>query len=224
MPPRCWSNTTGRTITVLTIASTSILARSGTAGQRSWPTSCGDRRTLDEIVVTAAWTCTKMRSDGFGGSIMRITATGIQHCSTSDMLEALREQPISPSGTDVDGHETRRRHRGDRLIGELGQLHAAPARVAMARCQRAHREADRASRPAGRRRSQLTPAQAGLSTQPAIIRACRATAGPMKRAFSTGDIPMAHDDPFHHRPFRQHRIVVGPRPRRNGFPVRRARQ
>jgi len=78
-----------------------------------WPTILADivRRstTLDEIVVTAAWTCTKMRSDGFGGSIMRITATGIQHCSTSDMLEALREQPISPSGTDVDGHETRRR-------------------------------------------------------------------------------------------------------------------
>ncbi|MCW0234058.1 MAG: hypothetical protein OJJ21_10705 [Ferrovibrio sp.] len=30
--------------------------------------------TLDEIVVTAAFTCTKMRADGFGGSVMRITA------------------------------------------------------------------------------------------------------------------------------------------------------
>lgn len=46
--------------------------------------------TLDEIVVTSAFTCTKMRPDGFGGSVMRITADSIQYASTLDMLEDLR--------------------------------------------------------------------------------------------------------------------------------------
>lgn len=44
--------------------------------------------TIDEIVVTAAFTCTKMRPDGFGGSVMLITADAIRYSSTMDMLEA----------------------------------------------------------------------------------------------------------------------------------------
>lgn len=65
--------------------------------------------TIDEIVITTAWTCTKMRSDGFGGSVMLITAEAILYRSTADMLEELREQPQPPGPEDVSGHETRRR-------------------------------------------------------------------------------------------------------------------
>ncbi|RFB76633.1 hypothetical protein [Methylovirgula sp. 4M-Z18] len=43
--------------------------------------------TLDEIVVTTAFTCTKMRPDGFGGSVMLITADAIRSRSTTDILE-----------------------------------------------------------------------------------------------------------------------------------------
>ncbi len=43
--------------------------------------------TVDEIVVTTAFTCTKMRPDGFGGSVMLITADAIRYRSTTDILE-----------------------------------------------------------------------------------------------------------------------------------------
>ncbi|AEI04532.1 hypothetical protein OCA5_pHCG300870 (plasmid) [Afipia carboxidovorans OM5] len=43
--------------------------------------------TIDEIVVTSAFTCTRMRPNGFGGSVMLITADAIRYCSTADMLE-----------------------------------------------------------------------------------------------------------------------------------------
>jgi hypothetical protein len=43
--------------------------------------------TIDEIVVTAAFTCTKMRPDGFGGSVMLITADAIRYRSTTEVLE-----------------------------------------------------------------------------------------------------------------------------------------
>jgi hypothetical protein len=43
--------------------------------------------TIDEIIVTSAFTCTKMRPDGFGGSVMLITAEAIRYRSTIDMLE-----------------------------------------------------------------------------------------------------------------------------------------
>lgn len=45
--------------------------------------------TIDEVVVTAAFTCSKMRPDGFGGSVMRITSDAIQYSSTTDMLEKM---------------------------------------------------------------------------------------------------------------------------------------
>ena len=41
---------------------------------------------IDEIVITTAFTCTKMRPDGFGGSVMLITADAIRYRST-DILE-----------------------------------------------------------------------------------------------------------------------------------------
>ncbi|MCZ0738452.1 hypothetical protein [Phreatobacter sp. AB_2022a] len=64
--------------------------------------------TLEEIVATSAWTCSRMRPDGWGGAIMRITTDAIQYRSTSDMLEDMREQPHPPDTEDDDGLETRR--------------------------------------------------------------------------------------------------------------------
>lgn len=43
--------------------------------------------TVDEIVVTTAFTCTKMRPDGFGGSVMLVTADAIRYRSTTEILE-----------------------------------------------------------------------------------------------------------------------------------------
>ena len=42
---------------------------------------------IDEIVVTTSYTCTRMRPDGFGGSVMLITANAIRYRSTVDVLE-----------------------------------------------------------------------------------------------------------------------------------------
>ncbi|PRD43524.1 hypothetical protein C5748_09630 [Phyllobacterium phragmitis] len=56
---------------------------------------------LDEIVVTAAFTCTKMRPDGFGGSVMRITSDAIQYNSTTDMLEKMWNTPASTTVPDT---------------------------------------------------------------------------------------------------------------------------
>jgi len=72
---------------------------------------------LDEIVVTAAFTCTKMRADGFGGSVMRITKTAIQYSSTTDMLERMwNEHPTQPApdtgSNETGGHDTRSRLEG----------------------------------------------------------------------------------------------------------------
>ena len=44
-------------------------------------------RTLDHITVVSAFTCTKMRPDGFGGMAVLITADAIKGKSTHDMLE-----------------------------------------------------------------------------------------------------------------------------------------
>lgn len=42
---------------------------------------------IEEIVVTTSFTCTKMRPDGFGGSVMLITAEAIRYRSTTEILE-----------------------------------------------------------------------------------------------------------------------------------------
>ncbi|MCA1867693.1 DUF1419 domain-containing protein [Agrobacterium genomosp. 3] len=58
--------------------------------QGGWPEILQDivRRsnTIEEIVVWAAFTCSKMCADGFGGSVMRITGTAIQYSSTTDRI------------------------------------------------------------------------------------------------------------------------------------------
>lgn len=64
---------------------------------------------LDEIVVTAAFTCSRMRPDGFGGSVTRITATDIRYQSTTDMLSDMRATSITLPTDDASGQETRRR-------------------------------------------------------------------------------------------------------------------
>lgn len=44
-------------------------------------------RTLDHITVVSAFTCTKMRPDGFGGMAVLVTADTIKGKSTHDILE-----------------------------------------------------------------------------------------------------------------------------------------
>lgn len=48
--------------------------------------------TLDHVVVITAFTCTKMRPDGFGGMATLITASAIRAKSTNDILEEFRSQ------------------------------------------------------------------------------------------------------------------------------------
>lgn len=64
--------------------------------------------TIDEIVVTAAFTCSRMRPDGFGGSVTRITAGDIRYQSTTDMLNDMRGASSLPPAADA-GQDTRRR-------------------------------------------------------------------------------------------------------------------
>jgi hypothetical protein len=45
------------------------------------------RSSLDHVEVEAAWTCSKMRPDGFGGAATLITADDIQSVSTTGWLE-----------------------------------------------------------------------------------------------------------------------------------------
>jgi hypothetical protein len=45
------------------------------------------RSALDFIEVETAWTCTKMRPDGFGGAATLITADAIEGMSTSSWLD-----------------------------------------------------------------------------------------------------------------------------------------
>lgn len=46
--------------------------------------------TLDEIVVTMSFTCSRMRPNGFGGAVTLITADTIAGKSTVELLEDLR--------------------------------------------------------------------------------------------------------------------------------------
>jgi hypothetical protein len=48
--------------------------------------------TLDDIEVVAAWTCTKMRPDGFGGMATLITADAIETMSTASFLDEARSR------------------------------------------------------------------------------------------------------------------------------------
>ena len=47
---------------------------------------------LDDIEVVAAWICTKMRPDGFGGMATLITADAIEAMSTASFLDEARNR------------------------------------------------------------------------------------------------------------------------------------
>ena len=53
--------------------------------------------TIDEIVVTTSFTCTKMRPDGFGGSVMLITDKAIRYRSTTEILEEFWNEAVKAS-------------------------------------------------------------------------------------------------------------------------------
>lgn len=61
-----------------------------------WPSVLQDivRRSpdLDHLTVTMAFTCSKMRPDGFGGLAMLITASSIRSESTSTLFERFYEE------------------------------------------------------------------------------------------------------------------------------------
>jgi hypothetical protein len=46
-------------------------------------------RTIDYISVVSSYMCSRMRPDGFGGSVTVITGEGVFFCSTHDMEEQL---------------------------------------------------------------------------------------------------------------------------------------
>ncbi len=55
--------------------------------------------TLQEIVVTTSFMCSKMAPDGFGGAICLITADHVIEKSTNDMLEDFRADLDQPKAT-----------------------------------------------------------------------------------------------------------------------------
>lgn len=62
-------------------------------------------RTLDHITVVSAFTCTKMRPDGFGGMAVLITADAIKGKSTHDILEDfLAEESVCSVPPDAGSH------------------------------------------------------------------------------------------------------------------------
>ena len=56
-------------------------------GKPSSRTSCAARRPLRYITAVTAFTCTEMRSDGFGGMAVLITASEVISKSTDEILQ-----------------------------------------------------------------------------------------------------------------------------------------
>jgi hypothetical protein len=57
---------------------------------------CKRQPSVPEIVIHQAFACSKMRSDGFGGGIIRVTAGAIQTESAQSMLKKMRaEAPVA---------------------------------------------------------------------------------------------------------------------------------
>jgi len=57
------------------------------------------RSALDFIEVEAAWTCSKMRPDGFGGAATLITVDAIESVSTAGWLDEAISRVMRPAGT-----------------------------------------------------------------------------------------------------------------------------
>lgn len=58
------------------------------------------RSALDYVEVEAAWTCSKMRPDGFGGAASLITAEDIESVSTAGFLEEAVARVVAPARPD----------------------------------------------------------------------------------------------------------------------------
>lgn len=58
------------------------------------------RSALDYVEVETAWTCSKMRPDGFGGAATLITAEDIASVSTAGFLEEAVARVMGPAGPD----------------------------------------------------------------------------------------------------------------------------
>lgn len=65
------------------------ITRPDTGWERMFQDIVRRSATIDEVVVTTAFTCSEMRPDGFGGSVMRISADLIRYASTMDMVEKM---------------------------------------------------------------------------------------------------------------------------------------
>lgn len=54
-------------------------------------------KTLTYVTILTAFTCSKMRPDGFGGAAVLITANAVKGKSTNDIIEDfLTEEGIAP--------------------------------------------------------------------------------------------------------------------------------
>lgn len=51
---------------------------------------------LDHIQIVAAWTCTRMRPDGFGGMATVITADAVESMSTASFIEGVLARLADP--------------------------------------------------------------------------------------------------------------------------------
>ena len=51
---------------------------------------------LDHIQIVAAWTCTRMRPDGFGGMATVITADAVESMSTASFIEEVLARLADP--------------------------------------------------------------------------------------------------------------------------------
>lgn len=62
--------------------------------------------TIDQVIITSAFTCTKMRPDGFGGMVVLITSDAVLAKSTEDILCDLMDQAEfgEPSAAPGHGH------------------------------------------------------------------------------------------------------------------------
>jgi hypothetical protein len=61
---------------------------------------------LSAVVITSAWTCTKMRPDGFGGGVTVVTADHILSSSTAQMECELLDRAESGESGGAPGQET----------------------------------------------------------------------------------------------------------------------
>jgi hypothetical protein len=82
---------------------------------------------LDHVAVITAWTCSRMRRDGFGGSAMVITADAVRFKATDELIDEMLADPgYGPVGVQPGaGVHALGRLQEDRVRGVLGEIMAA---------------------------------------------------------------------------------------------------